>query len=131
MPVILCFDSLILTDIKLEILEALEEVCYVAWVISGVWMISNLGFFHLIWKNYVLYWDFDLKRWIVDLFHSFHSWKNSTIRFSSHFSIENNYYKVHDLYFSYKIIENYLNNRTQKLLFIQRKKIPYLYKVPE
>ena len=24
--------------------------------------------FHLIWKNYVLYWDFDLKGWIVDFF---------------------------------------------------------------
>ena len=24
--------------------------------------------FHLIWKNYVLYWDFDLKSWIVDCF---------------------------------------------------------------
>ena len=23
--------------------------------------------FHLIWKNYVLYWDFDLKSWIVDI----------------------------------------------------------------
>ena len=34
--------------------------------------------FHLIWKNYVLYWDFDLKSWFVDFFHSFHSWKNTT-----------------------------------------------------
>ena len=34
--------------------------------------------FHHIWKNYVLYWDFDSKSWIMDFFHSFHSWKNTT-----------------------------------------------------
>ena len=34
--------------------------------------------FLLIWKNYVLNWDFDSKSWIVDFFHSFHSWKNTT-----------------------------------------------------
>ena len=27
--------------------------------------------FHLIWKNYFLYWDFDLKSWIVDFFTHF------------------------------------------------------------
>ena len=25
--------------------------------------------FHLIWKNYILYWDFDLKSWFADFFH--------------------------------------------------------------
>ena len=31
-----------------------------------IWYLKLL--FHLIWKNYVLYWDFDLKSWIVDFF---------------------------------------------------------------
>ena len=35
--------------------------------------------FHLIWKHYVLYWDFDLKSWIVDFYTCFTR-------------VENNYY---------------------------------------
>ena len=37
--------------------------------------------FHLIWKNYVLYWDFDLKSWIVDFFtRFFHNIKRLSFR---------------------------------------------------
>ena len=34
--------------------------------------------FHLIWKNYFIYWDFDSKSWIMDFFTRFHSWKKTT-----------------------------------------------------
>ena len=47
--------------------------------------------FHLIRKNYVLYWDFDLKSWIVDFFTPFTREKKPQNNFSSqHFSVENN-----------------------------------------
>ena len=46
--------------------------------------------FHLIWKNYVLYWDFDLKSWIVDFFTRFTREKTPQNNFSSqNFSVEN------------------------------------------
>ena len=49
--------------------------------------------FHLIWKNYVLYWDFDLKSWIVDFFTCFIWEKTPQNNFSSqNFSVENNYF---------------------------------------
>ena len=48
--------------------------------------------FHLIWKNYVLYWDFDLKSWIVDFFTRFTREKTPQNNLSSqNFSVENNY----------------------------------------
>ena len=48
--------------------------------------------FHLIWKNYVLYWDFDLKSWIVDFFTHSTQEKTPQNNFSSqNFSVENNY----------------------------------------
>ena len=43
---------------------------------------------HLIWKNYVLYWDFDLKSWIVDCGEK--TPQNNF--FSQNFSVENNYF---------------------------------------
>ena len=47
--------------------------------------------FHPIWKNYVLYWDFDLKSWIVDFFTRFTREKTAQNNFSSqNFSVENN-----------------------------------------
>ena len=49
--------------------------------------------FHLISKNYVLYWDFDFKSWIVDFFTSFTQEKTPQNNFSSqNFSVENNYF---------------------------------------
>ena len=49
--------------------------------------------FHLIWKNYVLYWDFDLKNWIVDFFTRFTQEKTPQNNFSSqNFCVENNYF---------------------------------------
>ena len=51
-----------------------------------------LVIFHLISKNYVLYWDFDFKSWIVDFFTSFTQEKTPQNNFSSqNFSVENNY----------------------------------------
>ena len=48
--------------------------------------------FHLIWKNYILYWDFDLKSWIVDFLTRFTQEKIPQNNFSSqNFSVENNY----------------------------------------
>ena len=48
--------------------------------------------FHLIWKNYVLYWDLDLKSWIVDFFTRFTCEKTPQYNFSSqNFSVENNF----------------------------------------
>ena len=47
--------------------------------------------FHLIWKNYVLYWDIDSKSWIVDFFTRFTHEKTPQNNFSRHFSVENNY----------------------------------------
>ena len=43
--------------------------------------------FHLIWKNYVLYWDFYLKSWIMDC---------------QNFSVENNYFLF--TFFSYSLL---------------------------
>ena len=49
--------------------------------------------FHLIWKNYVLYWDFVLKSWIVDFFTHFTHEKTPQNNFScQNFSVENNYF---------------------------------------
>ena len=49
--------------------------------------------FHIIWKNYVLYWDFDLKSWIVDFFTRFTREKTPQNNFfSQNFSVENNYF---------------------------------------
>ena len=48
--------------------------------------------FHLIWKNYVLNWDFDMKSWIVDFFTRFTWEKTPQNNISSqNFSVENNY----------------------------------------
>ena len=46
--------------------------------------------FHLIWKNYVLYWDFDLKSWIVDFFTREKTPQNNFP--GQIFSVENNYW---------------------------------------
>ena len=55
--------------------------------------ISWSPLFYLICKNYVLYWDFDLKSWIVDFFTRFTREKTPQNNFSSqNFSVENNYY---------------------------------------
>ena len=52
--------------------------------------------FHIIWKNYVLHWDFDLKSWIVDFFTRFTREKTPQNNFSSqNFSVENNYFHIH------------------------------------
>ena len=45
---------------------------------------------HLIWKNYVLYWDFDSKSWIVDFFT--HEKIPQNIFSCQKFSVENNYF---------------------------------------
>ena len=56
--------------------------------------------FHLIWKNYVLYWDFDLKSWIVDFFTHFTREKTPQNNFSSqNFSVENNYFFITNIIF--------------------------------
>ena len=48
--------------------------------------------FHLIWKNYFLYWDFDLKSWIVDYFTREKTPQNN---FSNqNISVENNYFLI-------------------------------------
>ena len=48
--------------------------------------------FHLIWKNYIIYWDFDSKSWIVDFFTRFTHEKTPQNTFShQNFSVENNY----------------------------------------
>ena len=48
--------------------------------------------FHLIWKNYILYWDFVLKSWIVDFFTRFTCEKTPQNNFPcQNFSVENNY----------------------------------------
>ena len=39
--------------------------------------------FHLIWKHYILYWDFDSKSLNCGFFHSFHYWKKTTKQFFS------------------------------------------------
>ena len=44
-----------------------EKVGVISWLL-----------FHLIWKNYVLYWDFDWKSWIVDFFTHFTHEKKTT-----------------------------------------------------
>ena len=49
--------------------------------------------FHLIWKNYVLNWDFVMKSWIVDFFTPFIQKKHRKNNFSwQTFSIDNNYF---------------------------------------
>ena len=51
--------------------------------------------FHLIWKNYVLNWDFDSKSWIVDFFTRFTREKTPQNNFScQNFSVENNYFQI-------------------------------------
>ena len=60
--------------------------------------------FHLIWKNYILYWDFDFKSWIVDFFTCFTHKKIPQNNFSpQNFSVENNYYyyKITHYIFNY------------------------------
>ena len=65
--------------------------------------------FHLIWKNYVLYWDFDLKSWIVDFFTRFTREKTPQNNFSSqNFSVENNYFHAQ----SQGLVKNYPNHWT-------------------
>ena len=56
--------------------------------------------FHLIWKIYVLYWDFDLTSWIVDFLTRFICEKTPQNIFSSqNFSVENKYfYKINVLH---------------------------------
>ena len=52
--------------------------------------------FHLIWKNYVLNWDFDSKSWIVDFFSHFTHEKTPQNHFSSqNVSVENNFLHWH------------------------------------
>ena len=51
------------------------------------WFLFHLTFY------YVLYWDFDLKSWIVDFFTRFTQEKTPQNNFSSqNFSVENNYF---------------------------------------
>ena len=51
--------------------------------------------FHLIWKNYILYWDFDSKSWIVAFFTRFTLEKRPQDNFSRYnFSVENNYFLI-------------------------------------
>ena len=78
-------------------------------VVAWVWNLKNINIyfskfygkvgviswllFHLIWKNYVLYWDFDSKSWIVDFFTRFTHEKTPQNNFSrQNFSVENNYF---------------------------------------
>ena len=70
--------------------------------LSHYWLIHDSGLsvisrflFHLIWKNYILYWDFDLKSWIVDFFTGFTQEKTPQNNFSrQNFSVENNYWRI-------------------------------------
>ena len=56
---------------------------------GNVTKISHL-LFHVIWKNYILYWDLDKKSWIVNFFTREKTPQNN---FSSqNFSVENNYF---------------------------------------
>ena len=51
--------------------------------------------FHLIWKDYVLYWDFDLKSWIVAFFTRFTREKRPQNNFScQNFGVENSYFQI-------------------------------------
>jgi len=67
------------------------------WIIIFSKFYGKLGviswfLFHLIWKNYVLYCDFDWKSWIMDFFTRFTRDKTPQSNFSSqNFSVENNY----------------------------------------
>ena len=65
-----------------------------------------LGFLiHLIWNNNILYWDFDLKSWIVDFFTHFTWEKTPQNNFSSqNFSVENNYFIILNSAFHTSII---------------------------
>ena len=58
--------------------------------------------FHLIWKNYLLYWDFDLKIWIMDFFTRFTCEKPPQNNFSrQNCGVENSYlFIVHHFYIS-------------------------------
>ena len=83
-------------------------VTFITWKIRSIytlyWKVVDYGtkvgiiswiLFHLIWKNYVLYWDFDLKSWIVDFFTRFTREKTPQNNFSSqNFSVENNYFLI-------------------------------------
>ena len=87
--------------------------------------------FHLIWKTYLLYWDFDLKSWIMDFFT--HSRKNTSFNnFSGqNFSVENNFSNtVRDIFlvfpnfstFRRKLFSSYSferNNGTKNEVIIQ------------
>ena len=49
--------------------------------------------FHLIWKNYVLYWDFDSKCWIVAFSTRFtHDKRPYNNFYRQNYSVENNYF---------------------------------------
>ena len=72
----------------------------ISWSISFSKFYGKVGvkswlLFHLIWKNYVLYWDFDSKSWIVDFFTRFTHEKRPQNNFScQNFSVENNYLPI-------------------------------------
>ena len=60
--------------------------------------------FHLIWKNYVLSWDFDLKSWIVDFFTCFTREKAPQNNFSSqNFSVENSHLPLFTHLYSFTV----------------------------
>ena len=78
--------------------------------------------FHLIWKNYVLYWGFDLKSWIVNFSTRFTQEKTPQNKFSSqNFSVENNY--LAGIIFSKEKIGHCLNFFIEPKITFHRKLI--------
>ena len=70
--------------------------------------VISMSLFHLIWKNYVLYWDFDLKSWIVDFFTHFTREKTPQNNFSrQNFSVENNYFFLFLIQFLWNLVKLY------------------------
>ena len=79
-------------------LTSLKNVAYRLFLIEQTecWLL-----FHLIWKNYVLYWDFDSKNWIMAFFTRFTREKWPQNNFSGqNFSIENNYLPCNELLYN-------------------------------
>ena len=57
------------------------SICLCRQQLTWIFQVSWL-FFRLIWKNYVLYWDFNSKSWIVDFFTRFTREKTPQNNFS-------------------------------------------------
>ena len=65
------------------------ENSYIFPIFYGKVGVISCLLFHLIWKNYVLNWDFDSKSWIVDFFTRFTHEKTPQNNFShQNFSVE-------------------------------------------